>query len=242
MARIDSSLCPGDVPDVFVKLDVERSEDAALEGMGGLARRPGRSWCSRMPTDNAAARRLQRLRYEVMGIFPRPLDESDHQLVEPAGGAGGARSPTGTSGPTDSDRNCPWPGIGRSFPSGASGRGSLHLPRAYGLFPPTQGLVGGRAPLAPQPTLEAPTRSSDKWLTHSRRSARTSFVPRRWLHKCRARSSGAQSPPKRALLQLVTSSEAAVTLGPTRTPPRPSTYFPGHRLPQVTGLFFRVHV
>jgi len=80
VARIDGSLCPGDVP-TFVKLDVERSEAAALEGMGGLLGPTGPIVVFEDAADNAAARRLQRLRYEVMDLLGRPFDESDHQLV-----------------------------------------------------------------------------------------------------------------------------------------------------------------
>jgi FkbM family methyltransferase len=80
VARIDGALCPGDVL-AFVKLDVERSEDAALEGMGKLLSAQGPLVVFEDAADNTAARRLGALGYEVMDLLGRPLDESDHQLV-----------------------------------------------------------------------------------------------------------------------------------------------------------------
>jgi FkbM family methyltransferase len=79
--RIDSLLCSGDAPS-FVKLDVELSEDAALEGMGRLLDPSGGPLIVfEAAADNTAANRLQRLGYEVMDLLGRPLDEADHRLV-----------------------------------------------------------------------------------------------------------------------------------------------------------------
>jgi FkbM family methyltransferase len=80
IVRIDDSLSPHEAVR-FAKLDVERSELAALRGMSRTLQSSRPLVVFEEPYDNLAWKALAEVDYDVMDLVGRPLDSDDHRLV-----------------------------------------------------------------------------------------------------------------------------------------------------------------
>jgi FkbM family methyltransferase len=80
IVRIDDSLSPHEAV-TFAKLDVERSELAALRGMGRTLESSRPLVVLEEPYENLAWKVLAEADYEVMDLVGRTLDPDDHRFV-----------------------------------------------------------------------------------------------------------------------------------------------------------------